>query len=90
MFVTSWIQIVKEDTFNEEKATHLLKSRELKLKGIRRARLQDKAVAQKQQSFTGISVYEDKSVSYLNYRWNNVKIVLNDIQDGLARNVTTQ
>lgn len=89
-FVESWIEIVTADTFNEAKATQLIKARELSLKGIRRARLQDKAIAQKQESFTGISVYEDESVSYLNYRWNTVRVFLNDIQNGLASNVTTQ
>ena len=61
-----------------------------RLKGINRARLHDKAIAQKQQSFTGISVFEDKSVAYLNYRWNTVKTFLNDIQQGLANNVTAK
>lgn len=89
-FVESWIEIVKSETFNEVKSNQLLKSRELNLKGIRRARLQDKSIAQKQESFTGISVYNNKNVSYLNYRWNTVKVLLNDIQKGLENNVTTQ
>lgn len=89
-FVESWIDIITAKTFNEAKATQLIKARELGLKGIRRARLQDKAVAQKQKSFTGISVYEDETVSYLNYRWNTVRVFLNDIQNGLTSNVTTQ
>jgi hypothetical protein len=89
-FVESWIEIVKSSNFNEAKAEQLLKDRELRLKGIRRARLHDKAVAQKQEAFTGISVFEDESVSYLHYRWNTVKTLLNDIQKGLANNVTTE
>jgi hypothetical protein len=60
------------------------------LKGVRRARLNDKAIAQKQESFTGISVFEDGTVSYLNYRWNTVRTFLNDIQNGLANNVTAK
>ncbi|MBK8310937.1 MAG: hypothetical protein IPL04_08645 [Chitinophagaceae bacterium] len=52
--------------------------------------MHDKAIAQKQQSFTGISVFEDGSISYLNYRWNTVRTFLNDIQNGLAGNVTTK
>ena len=88
-FVESWIEIVMSSNFNETKAEQLLKDRELKLKGIRRARLHDKAIAQKQESLTGISVFEDGSVSYLHYRWNTVKTFLNDIQKGLANNVTT-
>lgn len=89
IFVESWVKIVTAETFDETKATILLKARELNLKGIRRARLQDKAIAQKQASFTGISLFEDKSVSYLHYRWNIVRVLLNDIQNGLANNVTT-
>jgi hypothetical protein len=89
-FVESWIDFVKSATFNEAKADQLLKDRELRLKGIRRARLHDKAIAQKQQSFTGISVFEDGSISYLNYRWNTVRTFLNDIQNGLADNVTAK
>ncbi len=89
-FVENWIDFVKSATFNETKADQLLKDRELRLKGIRRARLHDKAIAQKQQSFTGISVFEDGSISYLNYRWNTVRTFLNDIQNGLAGNVTTK
>lgn len=65
-FVEYWIDLVKSPTFNEAKADQLLKDRELRLKGIRSARLYDKAVAQKQQSFTGISVFENGSISYLN------------------------
>lgn len=89
-FVESWIEIVKSETFNETKAEELLKSRELKLKGVRRARLYDKAVAQKQKTFTGISITKEGGVSYLNYRWNTVKTFLNDIQNGLANNVTAK
>lgn len=89
-FIESWIDLVRSTTFNETKADQLLKDRELRLKGIRRARLHDKAIAQKQQTFTGISVFEDGSISYLNYRWNTVRTFLNDIQKGLANNVTAQ
>lgn len=89
-FVENWLELVKAANFNESKADKLLKDRELRLKGINRARLHDKAIAQKQQSFTGISVFEDKSVAYLNYRWNTVKTFLNDIQQGLANNVTAK
>jgi Family of unknown function (DUF6361) len=89
-FVESWIEIVKSNTFNQTRADQLLKDRELRLKGVRRARLNDKAIAQKQESFTGISVFEDGTVSYLNYRWNTVRTFLNDIQNGLANNVTAK
>ncbi len=88
-FVENWIEIATSKTFDETRATQLLKTRELNLKGIRRARLHDKAIAQSQESFTGITVYKDESVSYLNYRWNTVKVLLNDIQNGLEKNVTT-
>jgi hypothetical protein len=89
-FVESWLAIVSSEQFNDEKATQLIKARELSLKGIRRARLQDKAIAQKQETFTGISVFEDNTVSYLNYRWNTVKTFLNDIQNGLTNNAATK
>jgi hypothetical protein len=89
-FVENWLELVKSANFNESKADKLLEDRELRLKGINRARLHDKAIAQKQQSFTGISVFEDKSVAYLNYRWNTVKTFLNDIQQGLSNNVTAK
>jgi hypothetical protein len=87
-FVESWIEIVTAETFNETKAMQLLKARELNLKGIRRARLQDKAIAQKQENNTGIRIV-DGEVYYLNYRWNTVRTFINDIQNGLENNVTT-
>lgn len=90
LFVESWIEVVQNGNYNQIKGDQLLKSRELKLKGIRRARLHDKSIAQKQQSLTGISISEDGNISYLNYRWNTVRTFLNDIQNGLANNVTAQ
>lgn len=89
-FVSNWIEIIKAPVFNEVKADQLLKARELRLKGVRRSRLHDKAIAQKQKSFTGISVFENGSVSYLTYRWNTVRTFLNDIQNGIAKHVTAQ
>jgi hypothetical protein len=89
-FVETWIEIVKAEIFDEKRATGLLKVRELNLKGIRRARLHDKTIAQKQESITGITVHENETVSYLNYRWNTVRTFLHDIQNGLANNVTAQ
>lgn len=90
LFVERWISLVQAATINLNNADNLIKDRELRLKGIRRARLQDKAVAQKQETITGITVYENGMVSYLTYRWNNVRTFLNDIQEGLANNVTTK
>lgn len=87
-FIENWIQLVKNG-YNETKGDQLLKDRELKLKGIKRARLYDKAIAQKQQTFTGISILEDGSVSYLTYRWGTVRTFLNDIKNGLE-NVTAE
>ena len=89
-FVEQWIEIVKKKEFNQELANKLLKERELKLKGLKRARLRDKSLAQKQESPTGIFISENGTVSYLTYRWNNVKTFLSDIQNGLENNVTTE
>jgi hypothetical protein len=83
-FVESWIDIVKAKTFDHIKATQLIKDRELKLKGIKRAKLSDKSVAQKQNSFTGISIFDDGSVIYLRYRWNTVSTFINDIQNAIS------
>jgi hypothetical protein len=90
IFVEQWIEIVKADLYNQTEADLMLKNRELRLKGLRRARLSDKAIAQKQENNTGISIYQDGSVSYLTYRWNTVKTYLNDIYNGIANNVTAQ
>lgn len=90
LFVEKWISIAQSTTINLNSTDTLIKDREVRLKGMRRARLQDKAVAQKQETFTGLTVYENGAVSYLTYRWNNVRTFLNDIQDGLANNVTTK
>jgi hypothetical protein len=84
-FVHSWIDLVRESTYNEESGDQLLRNRELKLKGIKRARLYDKAIAQKQQSLTGFNLLENGSISYLTYRWSTVKTFLNDIQNALNR-----
>lgn len=89
-FVENWMSIVSSDRFDDVKAAQLLKARELALKGIRRARLQDKAIAQKQDSYSGISIFEDDSVTYLNYRWNTARTFLNDIQEGLKSNATAK
>lgn len=89
-FVQNWIDLVRARNFNEVVADQLIKDRELRLKGIRRARLHDKAVAQKQETFTGISIYEDGTVEYLSYRWNTVQTFLNDIQRGLAKHASTE
>jgi hypothetical protein len=87
-FVEKWIEIVRGPKFVDSKADQLIKDRELRLKGIRRARLHNKAVAQKQESFTGISVFEDGHVIYLTFRWHTVRNLLIDIQKGLSRHVS--
>jgi hypothetical protein len=89
-FVATWIVLVKESHYNEMKGDQLIRNRELKLKGIKRARLYDKAIAQKQQSLTGFDLLESGSVSYLTYRWATVKTFLNDIQNGLTNHAATK
>lgn len=88
-FVESWIAIAKAVNFDQNAATELITEREFHLKGIRRARLRNKAIAQKQVNNTGISIVRGE-VNYLTYRWGIVKTFLNDIQNGLANNVTAQ
>ena len=85
-FVERWIELVRAKTFDSASAEQLIKKRELDLKGISRARLQDRSIAQRQDAFSGIGVREDGSVEYLTYRWGTVRTFLNDIQNGLANN----
>jgi hypothetical protein len=89
-FVSSWMELVKEPVYEVIKGDQLLRNRELKLKGVKRARLYDKSVAQKQESFTGFNLFENGSVSYLTYRWATVKTFLNDIQKGLTNYDATE
>lgn len=87
-FVHRWIQLVKAPNYDTNQGDKLIENREFQLKGRKRARLTDKAVGQKQETYAGISNAEG-SIVYLKYRWNTVKTFLNDIQNGLATNVTT-
>ncbi len=82
LFVQKWIECVLSGNYNETIGDKLIKDREFSLKGARRSRLYDKAIAQKQQGFTAIGV-DGENVNYLTYRWNNVKVFIKDIQEGL-------
>lgn len=88
-FVENWIETIKGDAYWEAKGDQLIKDRELRLKGFKRARLFDKSIAQKQQAFTGITVQAGE-VYYLNYRWAVARIILTDIQNGLNKDAETK
>lgn len=83
-FIEKWISFLKEENFGDP-ATELLRKRELKLKGIHRARLADKSAAQKlpEDSYPGIRLGPNGTVYYLDYRWGIVTQLLADIKDGL-------
>ena len=83
-FVWKWISLLKDRRFDTE-ASELLRRRELNLKGIHRARLSDKAVAQKleEQVYPGMSIDSYGNVRYLDYRWRVVIRLLSDIKTGL-------
>lgn len=88
-FVHKWVELMQQPTYGAAQGDKLIKDRELRLKGVKRAKLYDKAVGQKQHTYAGISRADDESIVYLRYRWNTVKTFLNDIQTALA-NVTAQ
>jgi hypothetical protein len=83
-FVHKWVELVQQPKYDIAQGDKLIKDRELRLKGVKRSKLYNKAVGQKQQTYTGISRADDDSIVYLRYRWNNVKTLLKDIQTALA------
>jgi len=83
-FVSNWIAFAKMPVFPEQQADALIVERERKLKGLSRARLTNIAAAQKQESYTGMSL-SDQGLRYLNYRWPVTRTFLIDINAGLKR-----
>ncbi|MDN3585014.1 DUF6361 family protein [Mucilaginibacter flavus] len=83
-FVEDWIALASAAAFSEGLADDLIKKRENKLKGPNRARLSNLAVAQKQDTLTGMRL-SDGQVQYLNYRWPIARTFLTDINTGMKK-----
>jgi hypothetical protein len=82
-FVLNWINIIKSAPVDLEICDKLIREREISLKGLKRSRLFDKSVAQKQSNPVGIQIGDD-GVSYLTYRWQTVRTFLNDVENALT------
>jgi len=82
-FVELWIALVQQKNYNLKTGDKLIIDREFRLKGPKRSKLYDKAIAQKQENWTGVNVDEEHNVYYLSYRWATVRTLIKDILNGL-------
>ena len=82
-FVNDWYKETSKNELEIEEITKLVKSRELMLKKPRRSRLENKDKAQKTTNDVGITVHQDLSTRFLDYRWSISKNLLQDIFNSL-------
>lgn len=90
-FCKQWIRFIKEDVINEKTIDELLRSREVKLKGNERSRLNNPTLAQKTALPIGVSFNQNTGeVLYLNFRFYIAKKIIQDIFNGLTNTASNE
>jgi hypothetical protein len=78
VFVTRWIEFVKDnDHIDIELIDRLIENREYRLKGSR----------SKIKNYSKVNIDNWVGLKYLTYRWVNVKRILEDIYEGVSKDV---
>lgn len=87
-FVEAWINLAKAAPFREAVGDALIRDRERKTKGLKRARLLDASRAQSQESLVGL-VPSGSGIHFLTYRWSTVRAFLDDVYRAMETDAQT-